>query len=146
MSVLERKSEYEDNAESLFSGTEEVFEDIAADEEPKIVLTIPEENPEPSVSEKANVAGAQTTRFSPIADGVESSLREVRLPDWVDSLLFDKLRARYDPDWKRFSENLDLSDDDQKRYLGTYFPRSYAEQYCIIKNMMLNKRVRAPYD
>lgn len=145
VSVLERKSEYEDNAESLFSGTEEVFEDIAADEEPKIVLTIPEENPEPSVSEKANVAGTQTTRFSPIADGVESSLREVRLPDWVDSLLFDKLRARYDPDWKRFSENLDLSDDDQKRYLGTYFPRSYAEQYCIIKNMMLNKRFRAPY-
>lgn len=143
VSVLERKSEYDENPGMLFPEMEEE-DGGTTDSEPEIVLTIPTENPEPTKPGEDMKSGSTPTLVP--SSGEEQFLRDVRLPDWVDSLLFDKLRARYDPDWQRFAENLDLSDDDQKRYLGTYFPRSYAEQYCIIKNMMLNKRFKAPYD
>jgi hypothetical protein len=53
------------------------------------------------------------------------------LPKWLDCLLFDSLGARYEPDWDKFSHNLNLTKDELKVYLGTYFPRSYAEAFCI---------------
>ena len=67
------------------------------------------------------------------------------LPDWIESALFDKLRARYEPDWRRFSDNLDLSEEEQRRYLGTYFPRSFVELHTIIENLYQNNRFNAIY-
>lgn len=60
------------------------------------------------------------------------------LPHWLDHLLFETLHARHRPDWKRFEHNLDLDADDIKRYLGTYFPRSYAEAFCITDSLFAN--------
>lgn len=60
------------------------------------------------------------------------------LPYWLDHLLFETLHARHEPDWKRFEHNLDLNADDIKRYLGTYFPRSYAEAFCITDALFAN--------
>ena len=57
------------------------------------------------------------------------------LPHWIDRYIFEHLSAIYAPEHKRFEYNLDLSDEELKVYLGTYFPRSYAELFCIIDNL-----------
>lgn len=63
---------------------------------------------------------------------------ETVLPAWLDKELFDVHHARYDPDWQKFQHNLDLTEDDLRVYLGTYFPRSYVEAFCIIDNLFQN--------
>jgi len=60
------------------------------------------------------------------------------LPAWLEKELFDVQMAIYEPDCKKFEHNLTLSDEDLKIYLGTYFPRSYTEAFCIIGNLFEN--------
>ena len=57
------------------------------------------------------------------------------LPQWLDNYLFEELGAVYMPDHNRFSYNLDLNIDENKIYLGTYFPRSCIECYTIFSSM-----------
>ncbi len=54
----------------------------------------------------------------------------MQLPHWLDTLIFDELKANYCP---QRSDMTNIDDDKAKtlNYLGTYFPRSYAEAYCI---------------
>ena len=54
----------------------------------------------------------------------------VTLPQWLDNLLFEKLGGKY----CRSNSDMTVIDWDKSdvlNYLGTYFPRSYAESYCI---------------
>jgi len=54
----------------------------------------------------------------------------VTLPQWLDDLIFKKLGAKY----CRSNSDMTVIDWDKNdvlNYLGTYFPRSYAESYCI---------------
>lgn len=54
----------------------------------------------------------------------------VTLPQWLDNLIFCQLGAKY----QRSNADMTVIDWDKKdvlNYLGTYFPRSYAEAYCI---------------
>ena len=54
----------------------------------------------------------------------------VTLPQWLDNLIFEKLGAKY----CRSNSDMTVIDWDKNdvlNYLGTYFPRSYAESYCI---------------
>jgi SAM-dependent methyltransferase len=67
---------------------------------------------------------------------------ETHLPSWLDNLLFNKLGAIYAPNFERYDSNLDLSMDEIKVYLGTYFPRSYAESFCIFDNIFEKKRFK----
>ena len=60
------------------------------------------------------------------------------LPAWLENELFQVHDARYDPNWKKFEHNLDLTEDELKVYLGSYFPRSYAEAFCILDNLFSN--------
>lgn len=53
------------------------------------------------------------------------------LPDWLDNLIFGSLGAKYQPSHERYSYNLDLNGSEAKIYLGTYFPRSFAESKTI---------------
>lgn len=62
------------------------------------------------------------------------------LPDWLDNMIFKEHKAIYAPKDKRYEYNLDLDDEELKVYLGTYFPRSYAEMFCIVDNLMQNQR------
>lgn len=62
------------------------------------------------------------------------------LPDWLDTFIFDKLQANYAPDYVRYEFNLDLTKEEVKTYLGTYFPRSYTESYCIFDNLFSNPK------
>ena len=54
----------------------------------------------------------------------------ILLPQWLDNLIFNELNAKYCPS---FSTMTNIDDDKEKtlNYLGTYFPRSYAESYTI---------------
>jgi ribosomal protein RSM22 (predicted rRNA methylase) len=54
------------------------------------------------------------------------------LPEWLDDFIFGKLKAQY------HRSNCDMTVIDWGKeeilnYLGTYFPRSYTESYCIFK-------------
>lgn len=58
--------------------------------------------------------------------------REINLPQWLDDYIFNHLRARYN----RINGDMVVLEWDQDKicdYLGTYFPRSFAESYCIFK-------------
>ena len=57
------------------------------------------------------------------------------IPHWLDLLLFNNLGAIYSPEHKKFEYNLDNDSEDIKVYLGTYFPRSYAESFCIFDDL-----------
>lgn len=68
------------------------------------------------------------------------------LPNWLNRLLFDSLGARHEPNWKKFEHNLAVNADDIRIYLGTYFPRSYAEAFCILDALLANSAYRASWD
>lgn len=61
------------------------------------------------------------------------------LPEWLDNLIFKTLGAKYQPSHERYSYNLDLTSNEAKIYLGTYFPRSFAES-----NTIFNRICKAP--
>lgn len=61
----------------------------------------------------------------------------VILPQWLDNLIFEQLGAKY----CRSNADMTVIDWDKKdilNYLGTYFPRSYAESYCIFSEYFKN--------
>ncbi len=65
------------------------------------------------------------------------------LAPWLDSFIFEKLGASYDPRYKRFAYNDDLTEEEARIYLGTYFPRSYAEHFLIFENLLSNPVFRS---
>ena len=67
------------------------------------------------------------------------------LPLWLDKYLFEELGAQYAPEHTRYEYNLDLNENELKVYLGTYFPRSYAEIFCIFDNIFQNKYIYQAY-
>ena len=69
---------------------------------------------------------------------VEYLKTKTALPAWLDDFIFDRLRAEYAPDFRKFDYNLEITKEDNLKYLGTYFPRSYAESFCIFDNIFQN--------
>lgn len=64
-------------------------------------------------------------------------LDSVILPQWLDNLIFEQLGAKY----CRSNADMTVIDWDKNdvlNYLGTYFPRSYAEAYCIFSDYFKN--------
>ncbi len=67
-------------------------------------------------------------------------MQKVTLPIWLDELIFDVLDAKY----CRSNADMTVIDWNQEmilNYLGTYFPRSYAESYCIFKQLLTDSRL-----
>lgn len=58
-----------------------------------------------------------------------------RLPLWLDNLIYEDCKARWESDPHKFEANLLSSLSDNLVYLGTYFPRSYADAFCIFENL-----------
>ncbi len=69
----------------------------------------------------------------------------IKLPIYIDELIFNKLNAKYEPDYTKFNKNLHLNQNENLIYLGTYFPRSYAESYLIFKNLFNNYIINKTY-
>ena len=57
------------------------------------------------------------------------------LPKWLHEYIFDSLGAEEKPNPKEFCKNLHSDDEKNRIYLGTYFPRSFAESFCIHDNL-----------
>ena len=70
---------------------------------------------------------------------------KTRLPSWLDNYIFSSLNAEYSPDFQKFEYNLNLQYEENLKYLGTYFPRSYAETFCIFDNLFCNKALHSKY-
>lgn len=64
------------------------------------------------------------------------------LPTWLSYTIFKDWGAVYNPDFEKFQRNLLSGEGEIKVYLGTYFPRSYAESYCIFSNLFSNTNYR----
>lgn len=64
--------------------------------------------------------------------------RDITLPQWLDNIIFNKFGAVYERRPEEVMRTPDNSDFD-KIYLGTYFPRSYAEAYCIMGQLLNNR-------
>lgn len=65
------------------------------------------------------------------------------MPEWLRSFIYDELGGTYDPDRVEFQNNLESDETKNLRYLGTYFPRSYTESYCIFSNLFENGAYQA---
>lgn len=63
----------------------------------------------------------------------------ILLPQWLDDIIFDDYKAIYEPRPEEVMSNADKDFDFAKLYLGTYFPRSYAEVYSIWNKLLENK-------
>lgn len=63
----------------------------------------------------------------------------MKLPQWLDDYIFNELGARYQPS---YADMTNIHDDKEKtlNYLGTYFPRSYVESYCIFNDYFVDNR------
>lgn len=65
----------------------------------------------------------------------------VKLPEWLDEYIFKTLQASFCPECKTLVA-LDYDETRLLKYLGTYFPRSYAEAYHIFNLFFqLNNRI-----
>ena len=60
------------------------------------------------------------------------------LPEWLRSFIYNDLGGSYEPDRTAFQNNLFSDEEKNRKYLGTYFPRSFTEAYCIFSNLFEN--------
>ena len=67
--------------------------------------------------------------------GIVNNANSIMLPQWIDRVVYDELGGRYCP---RREDMLNINDDYEQtiNYLGTYFPRSYAEAYFIWRKIL----------
>jgi 2-polyprenyl-3-methyl-5-hydroxy-6-metoxy-1,4-benzoquinol methylase len=68
--------------------------------------------------------------------------KNVTLPQFLDNYIFEKLKASFAPDYKKFNKNLRLNKEDVLIYLGTYFPRSFTETYSVFNNILQNEIIK----
>ena len=96
-----------------------------------------------SIKEESNQNDFQVNRINNSeqhhTDVIKFRKSKTILPHWLDRFLFDDFKAKYAPEHTRFEYNLNLTDSEIKIYLGTYFPRSYAETFCIYENLFTHQ-------
>ena len=62
----------------------------------------------------------------------------VKLPQWLDTIIYDKYEAIFEPCPLDVVYNPDQEFEFVKVYLGTYFPRSFAEAVAITCKLVQN--------
>lgn len=72
---------------------------------------------------------------NPIGTYVDIKQHEVTLPSWLDGFIFNHQGAKYCRSNSDMTV-IDWTPEMVLNYLGTYFPRSYAEAYCIFKQYL----------
>lgn len=68
--------------------------------------------------------------------------KHIKFPAWLDRIVFEEFKAIYEPRPQDVVYNPDQPHEFVKLYLGTYFPRSYAEAYGIVNSLMLNEKYK----
>jgi len=62
------------------------------------------------------------------------------LPEWLEKYIYVDKKARNVPNFQKVQLNIDANKQETIDYSGTYFPRSYAESYCIFNNLFTVKK------
>ena len=59
-----------------------------------------------------------------------------QLPKYIDDYIFGELKAEYSPNYQELNVdyNLNNTESENRKYLGTYFPRSWVESEVPPKN------------
>lgn len=70
---------------------------------------------------------------------------EITLPHWLDSLIFDELHAEYRQVPDEVVTGADQGYEHVNTYLGTYFPRSYAEAFGIFTRLFENEGFKSKW-
>lgn len=65
-------------------------------------------------------------------------LKSKDLPKWLDKIIYMDFGAIFNPHPQDVVYNPDQPYEFVNIYLGTYFPRSYAEAFCIVNNLLEN--------
>lgn len=73
-----------------------------------------------------------TSKIATIYRDNNNVITAIELPQWLDSFIFDKLGATYCRSYSDMTV-IDWDRNDVLNYLGTYFPRSFAESYCVFE-------------
>lgn len=71
-----------------------------------------------------------------------SSSQVFHFPIEIENAIFDDLGGFYKPNFEKVQQNLNSNEDDLRAYLGTYFPRSFAEAYKIFEDLFHNKDIK----
>lgn len=64
--------------------------------------------------------------------------KSVQFPRWLDDIIYNEFGAVYEQRPIEVEYNPDQPFEFVRLYLGTYFPRSYAEAYCILSRLFDN--------
>lgn len=67
-----------------------------------------------------------------------SIIKHKDLPKWLDEIIYTDFKAIFEPHPQDVTYNPDQPYEFVRIYLGTYFPRSYAEAFCIVNNLLEN--------
>lgn len=67
---------------------------------------------------------------------------DIKFPLWLDKIIFDEFEAVYEPRPQDVVYNPEQPYEFVKLYLGTYFPRSYAEAYGIVTSLFANEKYK----
>lgn len=96
-------------------------------------------NPSPIIDDSPNTVSVDEEKNS----GLEISTHAV-LPAYLDNLIYGEFfGARYCPDHQRYEYNLNLSEEELLIYLGTYFPRSYGESFCLFSSIISAESIKS---
>lgn len=60
------------------------------------------------------------------------------IPGWLDKIIYKDFEAIFEPRPQDVVYNPDQPYEFVRVYLGTYFPRSYSESFCIVNNLLEN--------
>jgi hypothetical protein len=84
-----------------------------------------------------------SARRNALTPTVRSADRLV-LPVFLQSLLFDRLGGFWFQRRADVVYNAAANEEENRNYLGTYFPRSFAESYFILSDLLKSRRFSAP--
>lgn len=101
------------------------------------------------ISRFKNVIDELTNIFDRFIEDVELRGRPIRdriltlhLPHFLDEYIFEELEAEYVHDCKGVTQNIDNNAKKNVDYLGTYFPRSYAESYLVFNDILTSRIIK----
>lgn len=97
------------------------------------------------LNEQSSKVSSKETEFVNTVSSYKKK-SSTRLPSWIDALIFNELGAKWEADYHKFEHNIASSLQDNLIYLGTYFPRSYADSFCIFENLISHESFKDLYN
>lgn len=76
-----------------------------------------------------------------------SSIQKIKcLPGYLENYIYQNRKGYYNPNHQRARYNLDANEEEIKRNIGTYFPRSFIEIFNILENLFKNSKIHESFE